>query len=77
MRKIKDELQSWNDTLKPHTMPSDPVEFSYWVAQNLPVEDSMRLFFLSLHSAVQRLRCELSVMQMVSSFDKKHILTIY
>ena len=46
-------------------MPSEPVEFSYWVAGNLPLDDSMKLHLLRIDSAIQRLRCELNIMQKV------------
>ncbi|XP_071082193.1 protein cereblon-like [Haliotis cracherodii] len=61
--KILRELQSWNEALRVSVFPQDPTELSYWVAQNLPLDDSMRLHLLGLNSAVQRLRCELSIIQ--------------
>lgn len=46
-------------------MPSEPIEFSYWVAGNLPLDDMLKLSLLRIDSAVQRLRCELNIMQKV------------
>ncbi|RWS01038.1 protein cereblon-like protein [Dinothrombium tinctorium] len=43
--------------------PSKPTEFSYWVAKNLPLDDSQRLELLSLNCPIQRLRWELSILQ--------------
>lgn len=63
MSRIRKELQSWNETLKPESMPCDPSEFSFWVAANLLLDDAFRLHLLTIDSAIQRLRCELSIMQ--------------
>ncbi|KAI0216106.1 Protein cereblon [Lamellibrachia satsuma] len=63
MSKIRTELQSWNETLKPETMPCEPSEFSFWVAANLLLDDAFRLHLLTIDSAIQRLRCELSIMR--------------
>ena len=65
MQRVKKELHSWNETLKEETMPHDAVEFSFWVAGNLPLDDRMKIYLLNIDSAVQRLRCELSIMQRV------------
>lgn len=43
--------------------PKDPCQFSYWVASNLPLEDTQRLHFLTLDCPVQRLRWLLSILQ--------------
>ena len=65
MEQVKKELYSWNETLQPEHMPKDPSEFSYWVAGNLPLDDGLKLHLLRIDSAIQRLRCELSIMQKV------------
>lgn len=65
MQQVREELRSWNDTLKPDLMPRDPVDFSFWVAGNLPLDDNMKLHLLRVDSAVQRLRCQLSIMRKV------------
>ncbi|CAG0882700.1 unnamed protein product [Darwinula stevensoni] len=44
-------------------IPKDPVKLSYWVAQNLPLENAKKVFLLELNSAVQRLRYELSFLE--------------
>lgn len=46
--------------------PSNPLEFSYWVLANLPLEDHQRLILLSLNSPIQRLRWQ-------SSFFEKYL----
>lgn len=61
VRRTKSELQKWNETLSPEKMPDDATELSYWVTQNLPLDDSLRLHLLSLNNAIQRLRCALSM----------------
>ncbi|KAL5014116.1 hypothetical protein ScPMuIL_008386 [Solemya velum] len=66
MQRVKAELQKWNQSLQSSVFPQEPAELSYWVAQNLPVDDSLRLQLLSINTAVQRLRCELSIIQMCS-----------
>jgi len=54
-------------------MPCDPSEFSFWVAANLLLDDAFRLHLLTIDSAIQRLRCELSIMRRVGIVD---VLTI-
>ena len=73
MSRIRKELQSWNETLRPESMPCDPSEFSFWVAANLLLDDAFRLHLLTIDSAIQRLRCELSIMRRVGIVD---VLTI-
>lgn len=48
-------------------IPSDPVELSYWVIQNLPLDEEQRLELLSINNPNQRLRAELSFLQRVLS----------
>ena len=45
---------------------NDPVVLSYWVIQNLPLEDEQRLKLLNINNPIQRLRAELSILQRVS-----------
>ncbi|XP_074645118.1 protein cereblon-like isoform X2 [Tubulanus polymorphus] len=66
MKKMKDEFSSWSDTFEPDKMPSDAVEFSFWVAGNIMMDDNLKLKLLAIDSAVQRLRCELAIMQKCS-----------
>ena len=49
------------DKVRSSLAPKDPSQFSYWVASNLPLEDSQRLQFLSLDCPIQRLRWLLSI----------------
>ncbi|XP_049791902.1 protein cereblon [Schistocerca nitens] len=49
-------------------IPKDPVELSFWVAQNLPIVDEQRLRLLSINSAVQRLRLELCILERCKLF---------
>lgn len=60
---IKRELRSWSQTLNIDNVPTSPVEFSYWVTANLPLDDTLKLDMLAMQSAVQRLRLQLSVLQ--------------
>ncbi|XP_072027425.1 protein cereblon-like [Amphiura filiformis] len=54
---IKSELRSWyEDSLTLEKVPANPVDFSYWVASNIPLDDNQRLGLLEINSAVQRLR---------------------
>lgn len=66
MKKIKAELQCWNRSLKSDCMPCNPVEFSFWVAANLPLNDNQKLSLLSLDNAIQRLHCELNILEKYS-----------
>jgi len=65
IKRVKRELQKWNDTLRPEKLPNDPLKLSYWVTQNIPLDDSLKLHLLSINSAVQRLRCALQIMEKV------------
>merc|ERR1712071_718992 len=44
-------------------IPRDPIGLSYWIIQNLPLEDGQRLQLLSINNPNQRLRAELSILQ--------------
>jgi len=44
------------------------LDFSYRVAACLPIDDALRIQLLKIGSAVQRLRCELDIMNKVSIF---------
>lgn len=41
-------------------------DFSYRVAACLPIDDALRIQLLKIGSAIQRLRCELDIMNKVS-----------
>ena len=47
-------------------IPTDPVELSFWVAMNLPIDDAQRLKVLQMDCAVPRLRMELSLLKKVN-----------
>lgn len=51
-----------SSSLESSCVPKNPVEFSYWVAGNLPLEDHHLLEFLSLTCHIQRLRWLLSIL---------------
>ncbi|XP_077983750.1 protein cereblon-like [Glandiceps talaboti] len=64
MHKIRCELSSWYEgTHRKLTTPENPSDFSFWVASNLPLNDTWRLHLLEINSPVQRLRCELDLMK--------------
>lgn len=48
-----------------------PSDFSYRVAACLPIDDALRLHLLKIGSAIQRLRCELDIMDRVRN-DPSH-----
>lgn len=58
-------MRKWTDVARLDALSQRPVDFSYWVAQNLPVDDDMKLQILGINCCIQRLRVELSVMQKV------------
>lgn len=47
-------------------VPRNPIDLSYWVIQNLPLDDDLRLQLLSINNPNQRLRAELSILQRVN-----------
>lgn len=53
--------------LSPRSLPSVWFlsDFSYRVAACLPIDDALRLQLLKIGSAIQRLRCELDIMDRV------------
>ncbi|XP_076469200.1 protein cereblon-like [Babylonia areolata] len=57
------ELHSWNDTLQTTTLPKDATELSYWVAQNLPLDNTLRMHLLEVTCPVHRLRSEITIMK--------------
>lgn len=50
------------------------LDFSYRVAACLPIDDALRLQLLKIGSAIQRLRCELDIMDRVR---KAHHKTVF
>lgn len=75
VQNVKKELYRWNSSYVPERLPSHPVELSYWVIQNLPLDDDLRLNLMGIDSAVQRLRCSLSIVQKCSSLCCKECNT--
>ncbi|XP_061187454.1 protein cereblon-like [Saccostrea echinata] len=75
VRNVKRELFKWNTSYTPEKLPSHPVELSYWLIQNLPLDDNLRLNLLGIDSAIQRLRCSLSIVQKCSTLCCKECNT--
>ncbi|XP_012909424.1 protein cereblon isoform X3 [Mustela putorius furo] len=67
MDRIKKQLREWDDNLKDDSLPSNPIDFSYRVAACLPIDDVLRIQLLKIGSAIQRLRCELDIMNKCTS----------
>ncbi|KAG1686115.1 Protein cereblon [Nymphon striatum] len=63
LKRIKQELLGWTNSVNIKSMPEDPMRFSYWVASNLPLDDSLKVMLLTRDSLVQRLRCEMSILE--------------
>jgi len=60
-QKLRNELKGLTES---HTsVPLDATELSFWLAQNLTMDDSIRLQILKMDSSIQRLRFELSLLQ--------------
>ena len=76
MRRVRAEMKSWNESLRDEMMPQDPVDFSYWLAGNLPLDDAMKIQLLRIDSAIQRLRCELNIMQRVSYSPSEKLMIL-
>ncbi|XP_056660527.1 protein cereblon isoform X8 [Monodelphis domestica] len=62
MERVKRQLHEWDENLKDESLPSNPIDFSYRVAACLPIDDALRIQLLKIGSAIQRLRCELDIM---------------
>ncbi|XP_034853811.1 protein cereblon isoform X4 [Mirounga angustirostris] len=67
MDRIKKQLHEWDENLKDDSLPSNPIDFSYRVAACLPIDDVLRIQLLKIGSAIQRLRCELDIMNKCTS----------
>lgn len=65
MNRIKKQLREWDENLKDDSLPANPIDFSYRVAACLPIDDVLRIQLLKIGSAIQRLRCELDIMNKV------------
>uniref|UniRef100_A0A3Q0T5T2 Protein cereblon n=1 Tax=Amphilophus citrinellus TaxID=61819 RepID=A0A3Q0T5T2_AMPCI len=66
MNRVKKQLHEWDENLKDDSLPANAV-FSYRVAACLPIDDALRLQLLKIGSAIQRLRCELDIMDRCTS----------
>ncbi|XP_048740703.2 protein cereblon-like [Ostrea edulis] len=75
VQSAKKELLKWNSSYKPEKLPSNVVALSYWVIQNLPLDDDLRLNLLGIDNAVQRLRFSLSIVRKCSSLCCKECNT--
>lgn len=66
-QRVLDELKRtiFVDSETVAIIPRDPIDLSYWIIQNLPLEDSQRLQLLAINNPNQRLRAELSILQKV------------
>ncbi|ETE71228.1 Protein cereblon, partial [Ophiophagus hannah] len=72
MERVKQQLHEWDENLKDESLPANPIDFSYRVAACLPIDDVLRIQLLKIGSAVQRLRCELDIMNKCTSLCCKH-----
>ncbi|MBN3302061.1 CRBN protein, partial [Amia calva] len=67
MDRVKRQLHEWDENLKDESLPSNAIDFSYRVAACLPIDDALRIQLLKIGSAIQRLRCELDIMDRCTS----------
>ncbi|XP_072540592.1 LOW QUALITY PROTEIN: protein cereblon [Salminus brasiliensis] len=67
MSRVKRQLHEWDENLKDESLPTNAIDFSYRVAACLPIDDALRLQLLRIGSAIQRLRCELDIMDRCTS----------
>ncbi|XP_056109812.1 protein cereblon [Rhinichthys klamathensis goyatoka] len=67
MSRVKKQLHEWDENLNDESLPTNPTDFSYRVAACLPIDDALRLQLLKIGSAIQRLRCELDIMDRCTS----------
>lgn len=65
-KKLRNELKGLTES---HTnIPLDATELSFWLAQNLTMDDSIRFQLLKMDSAIQRLRLELNLLDNVVKY---------
>ncbi|XP_063072482.1 protein cereblon isoform X2 [Engraulis encrasicolus] len=67
MTRVKRQLHEWDENLKDESLPTNAIDFSYRVAACLPIDDALRLQLLKIGSPIQRLRCELDIMDRCTS----------
>ncbi|KAJ8265373.1 hypothetical protein COCON_G00144720 [Conger conger] len=67
MSRVKRQLHEWDENLKDDSLPTNAIDFSYRVAACLPIDDALRFQLLKIGSAIQRLRCELDIMDRCTS----------
>ncbi|KAJ8409389.1 hypothetical protein AAFF_G00235870 [Aldrovandia affinis] len=67
MNRVKKQLHEWDENLKDDSLPTNVIDFSYRVAACLPIDDALRIQLLKIGSAIQRLRCELDIMNRCTS----------
>lgn len=73
---IKCELRSWYEgSMRLDAVPANAVDFSYWVASKMPLEDKQRIGLLQVDSAVQRLRAELNLLKQCTVLRCKNCRT--
>ncbi|XP_046881298.1 protein cereblon isoform X2 [Hypomesus transpacificus] len=72
MNRVKKQLHEWDENLKDDSLPTNAIDFSYRVAACLPIDDALRLQLLKIGSAIQRLRCELDIMDRCTSLCCKN-----
>jgi cereblon len=72
MNRVKKEFQTWSQNMAIKHQASNPTEFSYWVAANLPLDDTLRLELLVTNCVAYRLQRELDVINKYSSFCCRH-----
>nr|XP_047127111.1 protein cereblon isoform X1 [Hydra vulgaris] len=61
------EIRSWNDNLEIEKLPTNPVEFSYWMTANLPLTMDMKIDLLKITSASMRMQKLLGIMRKCGS----------
>ncbi|CDQ74716.1 unnamed protein product [Oncorhynchus mykiss] len=76
MNRVKRQLHEWDENLKDDSLPTNAIDFSYRVAACLPIDDALRLQLLKIGSAIQRLCCELDIMDWCGSDNKNIISTL-
>lgn len=70
VKKIREKLANYPSDF----VPEDPVQLSYWVAQNYQLNHDERLRILSLNTAFERLRLEL---YFLNNFDNRLIRCLH
>ncbi|XP_025108167.1 protein cereblon-like isoform X2 [Pomacea canaliculata] len=65
---VVNELYTWNESFQSVSLPTEAADLSFWVVQNLPLDNNMRIHLMSLNCTVQRLQTEIHILRKCTIF---------